>query len=104
MNKRQIKKKNKLSHYIADEYNLIGMSPDELGKVMEDAERFRKKYCYIKKYKNRSCKLKKYFYPTPQAIQKSFSELAPLLHSGKPKYTYVYQNIEDLNRRFMMKY
>lgn len=77
LNKRQKKKKlKKTLPLFADEFPLLSMTESELKSALEQAERFRLKYGYRKKYSN--LKRKKnllYFYSTGEKSSKSLGEI-----------------------------
>lgn len=98
MNKRQKKKKDKRSFIGLDEFNLIGMTQDEVNEVFKKRELYRKKYGYRKKYK--SNKRLKLFYIMPSQSQSEvdkliFNSCRPY-RSGKSCYTTVTQSLEEL--------
>lgn len=98
MNKRQKKKKQKKTlPLLADEYPLLTMTKAEWKSAIKQAEKFRLKYGYRKKYSNlKRQKCLKYNYP----IGKEYSELLDHIHDvsrvRKGRITVVNQSLEQL--------
>lgn len=97
MKKRQ-KKKNQKKYLLvlADEFNLMTMTPDELKKAEEDFNKYREKYAFRKKYKDlKNQKPLVYYYPPGDKMMKSIKDVSS---SGRRQSkTTVTQSLSDFN-------
>lgn len=76
MNKRKKKKMlKKCLPLFADEFKLLTMTTDEKEKAFSDAETYRLKYGYRKKYKNLEGKFINYYYPVGTQIENCFEDI-----------------------------
>lgn len=103
MNKRQRKKnEKKYLPIIADEYNLLTMTPEERKEAWSDYNSFRERYAYRKKYKNlKEGETLRYYFP----IGKKHNNLLKNLHDvGSSKkhtsFVTITQNNDDLKQHF----
>lgn len=84
MNKRQKKKKEKkYLPILADEANLLTMTPEERKKAYSDYKRFREKYAYRKKYRDlKTGETLRYFYPTGKKFTEAFINFSKVGNSA----------------------
>ena len=83
MNKRQKKKRSKKClPILADEANLLTMTDEEFKEAIREAELYRQKYGYRKKYKNLKGCLR-YHYPAGSKWKDDFSKINAFFNRGR---------------------
>lgn len=96
MNKRQRKKNaTKLIPVIADESNLLFMTPEEYDKAIADYTAYCKKYAFRKKYKDLKTKSLSYYFTIPFKTTEIISTIARLGSSKNKSSFTVTQSIDD---------
>lgn len=108
MNKRQKKKKEKkYLPIIADEANLLTMTPEERKKAHDDYKRFREKYAYRKKYRDlKTGETLRYFYPTGKKYTDALIKLSKVGNSANgenAQFVTVTQSIRTINDKTDIK-
>lgn len=100
MNKRQRnKKKKKYLPIIADEFNLLTMTPDELTKAHADYQEFKERYAYRKKYKDlKEGKPLRYFYPIGEKYADANQVFSNITSSKSQKVISVTQNLNHIKK------
>lgn len=110
MNKRQRKKREKkYLPVIADEFNLMTMTQEELKQAMKDYLKFREKYAFCKHYRDLKNAKKnhkfyiQYFYPTGKQFNDYMQKVASISCSRRGKPIIVKQSVEDFSVKNTLK-
>jgi hypothetical protein len=96
MNKRQRKKKiNRCYLGLTDEFNLIGMTKDEIENAFYEREKFRKKYGYRKKYRSKSRLKGFYIFPSQRQVDE-MEKIFKLGRGRKCEPRHIIQSYEQI--------
>lgn len=106
MKKRQRKKENKKYVMIpCDEFNLMTMTAGERETAWKEYQRFVKKYCYCKTYKElkarkaaRSHKMPFYAFPVGSKLNDSIQCIATMARRTKVKSVLAIQTMDDFKK------